>query len=265
MALNLVSALAVRENLIRLRFDAAVYWSGLLDPKDASRLSRYLIAPVTSSRDDQGEPPRDVWPARAVRSSADPNALEVWTDRRLSGYPARYSIAVNGLYRAADLSDPVATKTAELLGLRAAVPPPLAELAISNRDLANPTSPGGLALDDSQLGSYVTDHTGDLAYDEGVASWKKRVFRRLTTPKGRYRHLPGYGVLIFESVKALARPGLVQQIARDAEDQIRQEPETVSVRVRVEVQGPLVFFRVFARCSFGSVGAFSIPVPLVGV
>lgn len=262
-ALNLLSALAVRENLVRLSFDATVYWSGVLDPKDASRPTRYLLTPDASTLDDQGVPPRQCWPARAVRSSVV-NAIDLWTDRRLSGYPSRYSVRVNGLYRADSLSDAVTNNTAEFFGLRAYVPPPLADLTISNRDLANPQS-AGLALTDAQLGTYPVDDTGDLARDEGLASWKKRVLRRLTTPKGRYRHLPDYGVLIFESVKALARPGIIDQIAADAEDQIRQEPETVRVRVQVAREGSLVFYRVLARCSFGAVDAFAVPIPFIAL
>lgn len=264
MTISLVTSLAIRENVVRLTFDTAVYYTNVLDPSDASNPARYTITGKSDTVGSDGLPPRGVFAALAEHPS--PTVIDVWTDRRLSPYPSRYTITLNGIVADGTL-DPLNVYTSEFYGLRAGKPKPTPDLAISNADIANPQTLSG-ALDplslptDSVLGTLPVDDTGDLAKDEGLQSFKKRVLRRLTTRKGRFRHLPQYGTLAVESVKQLARPGLQASIAADAEEQIRQEPETVAVNVRIHMQGSVAYYRIRVRCSFGQTVDMLIPIAI---
>lgn len=254
MTISLVSALCVRENVVRLSFDAPIYFSSVLDPGDASELTRYQLSPDESSIGGDGLSPRDVWPARA--QLPDPEVftvVDLWVDRRFSPFPSRYSVKVNGLL-AFDRLSGLAGNSAEFFAVRAGVPSPTPEAIISNADIANPqslsTALGVVPVpSEAVLGTYPVDDTGDVAHDQGLTSYKKRCLRRLSTPKGRHRHLPQYGVGIPQAIKLLARPSVLQALAADAEDQLRQEPETVKAQIKIVMQGGVAFFRCRVRCS----------------
>lgn len=264
--INLVNAIALRENMVRLWFDVPVYVTNVLDPGDATDPARYSFEADADSVGSDGLAPREVRPA-LIEASSDVT-LDVWTDRRLSPFPSTYLVSVNGLLESPTL-EVLNNYRASFFGLRAGVPVPSPDMAISNADFANPQTLSG-ALDplpnpgDSVLGTLPVDETGDLAKDEGLQSYKKRVFRRLTTKKGRFRHLPDYGTIVLDSVKMLARPGLLGQISADAEEQIKQEPETVAVQVRIVRQGELAFYRIRVRCSFGATIDMSVPIAITG-
>lgn len=101
-----------------------------------------------------------------------------------------------------------------------------------------------------KLGKFQTDETGDLATVQGLRAYSDRVFRRLSTRKDKFGHLPGYGTLFAAYSKQLARTGVKELLALDAEEQIRQEPETtsVSVIVRQDPNHPEVaYYDVFAN------------------
>ncbi len=263
---DLVDVLAVRENVLRLTFSSPIYFSSVLDPGDASNADRYAIIPDASSLGSDGQPPRPVLPRRAELFSS--NQVDLWVDRRLSPCPSVYVVQVNGLV-ADDTFVPLRVITASCFGLRAGVPAPTPDNAFSNADIANPQTLSG-ALDplplpnDSVLGTLPVDDTGDIAKDEGLASYKKRVLRRLTTRKGKFAHLPDYGTLFVQSVKQLGRSGLLQQLAADAEAQVKQEPETVEASVQIIFFGGVAFFRVRARCSFGTTVNLLSPVNITG-
>lgn len=267
MTVSLVQAVCVRENVARLTFDAPIYFTGVLDPGDASDVARYLITPDASTIGGDGFAPRPVLPARSVLFDA--STVDLWVDRRFSPYPARYSVKANGLL-AADALSGLLADSASFFSVQAGSPNPSVESLVSNADLANPqslsTAVGSVPNPtDAVLGTLPVDDTGDLARDQGLASYKKRVLRRLSTPKGRHRHLPKYGVNLFASVKLLARASTIQDLAADAEDQIRQEPETVKAQVDVVMQGGVAFFKVRVRCSLATnpVDLFA-PVPFAG-
>lgn len=264
MTISLVGSLAIRENVVRLTFDAVPYFSAVLDPGDASDPARYTITAKVDTIGSDGLAPRGVFSAMAEKVSS--KVIHLWTDRKLSPYPSLYTVALNGILEDGTL-DPLSVYQSEFYGLRAGRVVPTPDRAISNADLANPQTLSG-ALDplalptDSVLGTLPVDDTGDLAKDEGLQSFKKRVLRRLATRKGRFRHLPGYGTLALESVKHLARPGLMQAIAADAEEQIRQEPETVAVKVQIVTQGAIAYYRIRVRCSFGQTVDMTAPISI---
>lgn len=74
---------------------------------------------------------------------------------------------------------------------------------------------------------------GDVAVDGGLDSYRKRVIRRATTPKGAYSFFgDDYGTLL-----ALKRPlslASVGPLKADLVEQIKREPETQAVSVRAE-------------------------------
>ncbi len=265
MTIALVTTLAVRENVVRLAFDVPPYFSAVLDPGDASNPDRYSIIAKTDTVGSDGRPPRRV--SGVLAELVEPAVIHLWTDRKLSPYPSRYTVVLNGVVD--ESFGPLIVNQSEFYGLRAGRVVPTLDRAISNADIANPQTLSGaldpLALpNDSVLGTLPVDDTGDLAKDEGLPSYKKRVLRRLSTRKGRFRHLPNYGTLAIQSLKQLARPGLLQAIAADAEEQIRQEPETVAVKVQIVVQGAIALYRIRVRCSFGQTVDMTAPVAITG-
>lgn len=79
------------------------------------------------------------------------------------------------------------------------------------------------------LGDFQVATDGTLALDGGIASLRKRVIRRLITPRGTFAHLPDYGVTI--PIKQLIRAGRLREIQTEAELQIGQEPDVAGVKV----------------------------------
>lgn len=258
-ALTLV--VAIRENVVRVTFDAPPYWTGVLDPLDASKRHRWTITPF--SGEDEDGPCRPVFVARVDRVLDDPLSLDLKLDRVMSGYPCLYKLEVEGVVSTTFAE--LLTANAVYLGVRAPRGRPIPDLLVASRDIANPQTidalfdpvPNPTQL---KLGQYVIDDTGDVGFDEGTPSYKKRVIRRLTTRKGRFAHLPDYGVTYLDHVKALARPAVLQQLAAEAEEQIRAEPETVACRVVIEQRGSIAYFRIRASTTAG-VAEFAVKVP----
>jgi len=260
----LLTAEAIRENVVRLSFDHDVYFSRWHDPADGSFINRYSIAADPTAIGIDGLPSRPVAVADVKKVAGFANQVDVWTDRKFSPTGSRYTVTVTGL-RSVDMTLRVnpagATMTFE--GVQQGVPLRTVDGTIGNRDFANPQMPGpGIAA--TSLGQFIPDDLGDYAIDQGLVSYKKRVFRRLTSKKGQFRHLPGYGVGVPSFSKQLARANLTGSIAADAEDQIRQEPETISVEValRQSDEDPsLFYYRINARTTLGVVSDYEVPVP----
>lgn len=270
--LQLERALAIRENVVRLFFNVPIKYTGILDPNDAASSERYVFVPDLDSIGYDNEPPRLVLAAHAdlvTEEGTGGTQIDVTTDRPLSPFPSIYTIAVNGLVTSSGgLLDP-SSASVTFDGLHKGLPPPLPDEAAAGRDIAKPQTrealfdPLPVTTVDTILGTYPTDDTGDYAFDKGLASYLKRVRRRLMTRKNAFGHLPGYGVTIPDSVKHLARPGTVQTIASDAEEQIEREPETIEARVQVvpgSVPG-LFFYRLRIRTTFNKDVNDQVPVP----
>ena len=261
-----------RENALRLTFTEPPRYTQLGSPNDAADPRRYTLSPVPGSTGRDGEPARPVSIARVdAVAGAEGRVLELWTDRPLSPYPAAYELAVSGLV-SATTTVPLPAFAVGFPGLHKGIPPLVPEFVLDNRDIANPQTRQGifdpLPVEEGQaldplLGTFPVDSRGDLAFDEGLAGYKKRVMRRLTTRRGKFAHLPNYGVSILQSVKQLARAGVRETLASEAESQIRQEPETVDVSVSliVDEQKPnLSRYRIRARTSFGELPNFDTPI-----
>lgn len=240
--LMLIDARPRRENVVRLYFNVAPYFSGVLDPTDASSRFRYAVVPVQGSVGGDGLPPRVVLPAVPLVgdvAGAAGSVIDLTLDRRMSPYPARYLVSVNGLRTVAGATLVPGSTSLPFDGLAAATVPQDPSLVSAGRDIANPQSQ--LSLGDNVpigatpiLGSYQVNSSGDYATDRGLASYRKRVVRRLAASFGGFAHLPGYGLGATSKIKLLDRGGTAEALASQAEVQIKQEPETASVKVTVE-------------------------------
>jgi len=267
--LGLLAAVATVENVVRLEFTQPPFFSGLLEADDASNPTHYAIAPVAGTVGLDGTPAQPV-SVIAVQIGEDPASLDLFLDRPMTAAPALYSVTVTGLTDAATRTPMSPNPTSQqFLGLLRAIAPPAVDTAAPSRDIANPQTASALSdplpvtTNPLLLGTYVVDDTGDYALDEGLVSLKKRIYRRLITIVGGFAHLPNYGVGIPGHVKRLGSPALRAKLARDAEDQIRLEPEvaTVSVKAVTDPAAPgLVVFVVRVKTRTGqAMKPFAVP------
>lgn len=271
-ALQLLLALAIRENVVRLYFNTPPRFTELLDPSDAANPARYAVTPLDGTFGADELPTRAVSPAliaQVVEPGAAGTQIDVTVDRPFSPYPGRYRVSTNQLVTAAGgaLLDEAYSSTVFDAVARGLLPP-LPSLVMGRRDIANPQVLAAFtsaATDDEAaalLATFVVDETGDYATDQGEASYRKRVFRRLTTRKGRFAHLPTYGVGVPGAVKQIGRAGVREALAAEAEAQIRLEPETRDVQVTIErsLDRPeLTILRVRARTIAGETMDMNVP------
>lgn len=270
--LELEEVIALRENLIRVTFNVAPRFTLLNDPNDAASADRYSIAPVDGTFGRDGDPAKPVTVVFIEQvEDTGGTVLDLILDRPMSPAPAQYDLTFTGLVTAVG-QIPFATTTITFLAVFKGISPPTPDLAINNRDIANPQSLSALydplPISTGQdlnelLGTYQPDAQGDLAFDEGLTAYKKRVFRRLITKRGTFAHLPNYGVSVPQTVQQLARIGVREQLAIEAESQIRQEPETVDVSVNIVIDNDhpdIARYQIKARTSFGPNIDFDVPV-----
>jgi hypothetical protein len=262
-------AVAIAENVVRLYFSETPYFSGLLDQLDASLLSHYAIAPNVATQGVDGSAARPVTVLYA-QVGTDPNSIDLVLDRPMTPAPSLYTVTVTGVADTATMTPLLAPVPQGFVGCYRRIVPPQLGSPLPSRDFANPQTPASLSgtspLSPSAIayGTYVVDDTGDYAFDEGVAAYKKRILRRGMTRKNGFAHLPGYGVGIPERGKKLASATLRQQMAADWEDQIKQEPETaaVSVSTSTDPNNPsLCYFVVLARMKTGTAVNFKTTHP----
>lgn len=263
--LTLVSAFCPVENVVRLQFDVVPFFSGLLEPDDASSPVHYSFSPVGGSTGRDGLPPRPVTPQFA-QVGEDFASIDVFLDRTMSPFPAQYVVSVTGLTdvtnRQPMLPDP---QTFRFFGIFKRIEPPNPHAAAPSRDFANPITARAAQLTNPRLGTFVIDDTGDYAIDEGIASLKKRIVRRLFTTTGAFEHLPTYGVGIPKWGKKLASATTRSKIAADAQAQILLEPEvaTATVTSQTDAANPgIVRFRVDVQTKTGQAFRASVPVAI---
>lgn len=263
-AFGVDGASAVRENLVRVRFNSPLWFSRTLELGDASDPERYSVSPIEGTHGYDGSPARSVLVARVdlvVESLAGGKMVDLWLDRPLSHWPARYAVATNNVRDSAGNFIDIARSVAIIDGLQFGPPPMHPAAAVGTRDLSCPQSiaslgnamPGDVA--DRLLGTYPSDATGDLAYDEGLAGYRKRVLRRLMVRKGAFAHLRDYGVGVPGVTKRLASASIRESVAADAESQVKLEPETISASCWFEVDprnAGLWWLRVRAKTMHGS-------------
>lgn len=262
--LVLLSAEAIRENCVRLSFNQLLAYTDVRGLVDAADPKNYAIEPVENTFGEDGLPARPVFPILVEQTKSplvNGRSIDVWLDRRLSPYPAQYrasalrSVAANGV--------PLLGQFAVFFGVNWESATPANAIAPAT-DFANPGYESSAIPGSTQiLGVYPTTSQGDYATDRDLVSYKKRIIRRITTRRGRFAHLPNYGVGLLDQIKQLAKPSVRQTIAAEAEAQIREEPETINVQVTITAHATasgLFYFRVKARTKvFGDV---NLDIPL---
>jgi len=272
-ALRLLGALAVRENVVRLTFNLPPFFTRLMTQADAANPARYVFIPQGTPEAITGGPARPVLAVRVDRpaiAGAGGRILDVTLDRPLSPWATRYRVAVN-LLVALDGSplDPAAAAR-DFDGLYRQLRPADPSAPTPSRDVANPWTyqaqlGAGAVLTGVQagLGTFPLDASGDYALDQGVQQLRKRVFRRLTTGKGAFPALPGYGVGIPGYGKRIASEAIRQQIAADAQAQLSSEPDVLAASVTSftdQAQPSVTVFRVKVRMA-GSSGETTFDFP----
>lgn len=264
---RLLSASAIRENLVRLTFDSAVLYDRTGSPRDGSRRSLYAVTPVVGTVGFDDEPARPVLVGRVDRGGGGGTALDLWLDRPLTHFPARYLAVAHGVYGASGVPiDPTAT-SASFLGVRAGkVPRDAASGALAiGADIALPqTEAATLAARASGalLGSYAVDATGDFAFDQGIQSLIKRILRRLFAEPGAYAHLgKDYGAGLRGLVKKLATPNARAELIRLAAQQAKAEPEVADASATLrQVASNAWELRLAVRTRFSQEFAFATPL-----
>ncbi len=133
-------------------------------------------------------------------------------------------------------------------------------------DLANPyLLTDAPIVDPPPLGTNQITDRGDLALDFGRPYLRKRVFRRISTERGGFYHLPNYGLA--EPLKGTSTPDAVRRYRKQAENQIKREPDVKRVRAGA-VRGPsaedanknILFVTVLVEDVRGVVTEQTIPI-----
>lgn len=101
-------------------------------------------------------------------------------------------------------------------------------------------------------GSWYADDSGDLAPQDALSGYRKRVFRRLTTPRNAWAFLKGYG--LGQRLKGTASTAQVAALKADAEQQIMMEPETAKVSISVTISA--LDYLTFSVKAWTRAGAF---------
>jgi hypothetical protein len=261
--LELLSAIAVRENAVRVEFSVAPVLDGLLTPHDASSPERFSVATVSGAGPD-GEIVRPVLPVLVEVAPVVGGAgrfLDVWVDRRFTGYPAVYRVSANGLISEGG-SILAAGASATFFGVQAGTAPPTPENSLASRDflvaqVVRDLDGANVALTDPEklLGAFVIDGSGDYASSTPLSSYRMRVIRRAIATLGSYAHLStGYGTLLSRSAKQAFKQSTGEDIAAQIEAQVRLEPETTAVTVTVSsTDTGVTTYKIFARSRVGDV------------
>jgi hypothetical protein len=272
-ALN--AALAIRENVVRVAFAVPVYVTGILDPQDGGDPRHYALSPVAGTIGLDGEVvrPASIVETRVPSAVRDGIAvadegrfIDLVLDRPLSAVGALYDLTVSGIW-SADLTTMITSASARVDGLYRALVPPQVDVPLPARDFANAQlgQPGAddppVGVEDPALGTLRIDDSGDYAFDEGIASLRKRILRRFITRKNGFAHLPGYGVGVLQLGKRLAVASSLAAVSADAEAQIAREPDVAKVRVLplVDPRVPgLVRFQITVRPKVGPAHRFNL-------
>jgi hypothetical protein len=267
--LRLLLAAPIRENVVRIEFNHPVRFTGLLDPKDGSGVEHYEVVEVDGTGLD-GKPIHPVNVVGAELASVDGaggRIIDVTLDRPLSHFPCRYNVVVNNLFSTDGFPLELCFTTVGIYGVQQTYQQPKLDNVAVSKDFANPQTlastldPLSNPFDPDLLGSIPVDEQGDYAFDEGIPSLKKRIYRRLITRKGAFVDKPDYGVGVMEVGKRLANRSTLEQLVAEAQKQIGQEPDVQSVKVKYQLDSDvgMVRFIVLVRTVAGQAAKFEAP------
>lgn len=234
---EVVGAEPVAENVVRVAFSEKPFSDGVGSIADATVADHYAVAAISGTGID-GKPIRPVLVIAAMLVPGSPTAIDVVVDRPFSPWPCEYRVAANSLRGSVSgLPLTVGATSWAFKGLLRTVESQSRDLAVKNRDVSNPQNMAATLdpLPDpigAVLGSYNTDTAGDYAFDEGVTSYRKRIFRRIYCRKGKFVFLPTtWGLGIQDELKRLNTAAKRESIRLDLEKQILSEPETAECSV----------------------------------
>jgi hypothetical protein len=195
-------AIAIAENRVRLTFSGVPYYSRLFDLYDGSDARRFVITEVAGTSGMDGNAVRLVTPAFVEKVIGDPVSLDVILDRPMTPYPAQYIVTVTGVATGtppALMLINASSTTKQFFSTYKLLNRPVIETGTKSRDFASPQTrtdafdPLPNPNNPLNLGTFPVDDTGDYAFDEGLASFKKRVIRRIISRKNSFAHIPEYG------------------------------------------------------------------------
>lgn len=271
--MQVLAAFAQAENVFRVQFSQAVYYSGILDGPDSSKPSLYTVTPVAGTVGYDGNPARALTVLTVTQPAVAgfPNGtfLDLTVDRPMTPFPAEYLVSVGTVF-SADLTQQLSANfsTAQVLAVYAALNPPDPSAAAPMRDVANPQTLAAARRSTADTVGYSTllgtlqyASDGDYAGEQNDDSLRQRQFRRLFAKKGGFVHLPGYGVGITAYLKRLALPSVRDQLAAECQSQFAQEPEAASVRVNLRLDpqnNQLVRLSIFTKKKSGKSDQYTL-------
>lgn len=269
-SLQLRSAVAIAENTVRLEFNTAPLFTGVLDPHDASSANRFAVTAIQGTIGYDGLPARKVSPAYALVAPVENGGgryIDLFVDREFSPYPAQYRVTVNNLVTSEGGFYLNLDATSYLFfGVLRGLTENSAEAAYASKDIASPQTVSALAGVSDEfaltLGGFAFDSSGDLATDSGDIQRKKRALRRLFTKTGAFLHLPGYGAGITGELKKLNHAAFRARKSTDAEVQLVKEPDIAKAVVQfISGSTPgITYLKVLIKAATGE--SFKIQVPL---
>lgn len=234
--LHVVRAIAVASHVVRVVFDEAPIWKSPSGVQDGRNPSNYVIRAVVGVVTDPatgrptsplavGTGPDLLAPPGVGLLDAEERAVDVHADRPLV-QEVKYEIEVRNVLSAlgGELGAPI---SAQFFGIapRAEAHVYQAVRSLGFLDIA----------EDPATGAWVIDDSGDLATHDGIASLRKRIFRRATTLLNAFTFLSGYGAGV--SPKEIASVGEVQTLRNNLIAQCKEEPDVAAVSVSFALSG----------------------------
>lgn len=264
LSVEFIDAQPIRENVVRVEFSVPIFFSGLLEQADGSRPEKWAVVAVQGTFGATGDAARAVRVARVELAGEEDGVaigdrgrfVNLVLDRPMTPYPAMYDVQWTDVFSSSLVSS--SSGTSRILATYRILQQPTIEYARPVRDFANPQVGSGAFA----LGTFGVGDDGDYAFDEGLASLKKRVLRRLMTRKGAFAHLPNYGVGVPDEGKKLGTASTLARLAADSEAQIAEEPDVERVRVTTFTDSKrpgLVFFRVLVKQREGNTVQIDAP------
>ena len=229
---HVVRAISVGGQVVRVVFSSEPKHKSAEAPDDALNASNYVVSVVTG----QGQPPQSVGVFLAVTSypafgihSAGEVAVDLQVDRPLI-VNMGYNVTVSSAVVAADSSSIGSPYSWNFVGMARPI------VTMQQRGKM-----GLVDLDSNPIfGGINVDRSGDWAPDNGdLTGTRKRCLRRVLTAKNSFVHLQGYG--LDYDIKQPATNNKLAGLRTDAQGQLAQEPDVVSVatQISMDVRGLL--------------------------
>jgi len=242
--LHVVRARALKGQVVRVVYDEEPVHKSAAGFEDALNPENYVFSIVSG----QAVTPQAVGvdllmvqgPAAGPVLAGDERAFDVHTDRELV-VGVRYRVTVVSVRSkfGGMLGFPVAADFSGIVPLPRTLPPPRL------LDLVD------FASDPFGQEGFKIDTGGDVAIQGGFEGLRKRIFRRLVTPKNAFAFLPGYGVGLRLNQPQSVR--VLQSLQIDIKQQVEEEPEVqaATVALRQDPQG-ILFITLRAKTKQGA-------------